>query len=70
LSGAPGGDTRERPPSAGPAGREIKRISRELRTTVLYVTHDQDEALVLSDRIAVYNHGRVEQLGEPEALYE
>jgi putative spermidine/putrescine transport system ATP-binding protein len=49
---------------------EIKRISRELRTTVVYVTHDQDEALVLSDRIAVYNQGRIEQIGVPEALYE
>jgi putative spermidine/putrescine transport system ATP-binding protein len=49
---------------------EIKRLSRDLRTTVVYVTHDQDEALVLSDRVAVYDRGRIQQLGPPEALYE
>lgn len=49
---------------------EIKRIHGELGTTFVYVTHDQDEALVLSDRIAVFNNGRIEQLGTPSELYE
>jgi ABC-type Fe3+/spermidine/putrescine transport system ATPase subunit len=41
-----------------------------LHITVIYVTHDQTEALVMSDRIAVFNHGRIEQLGTPEDLYD
>jgi putative spermidine/putrescine transport system ATP-binding protein len=49
---------------------EIKRIHAELGTTFVYVTHDQDEALVLSDRIAVFNDGRIEQMGTPTELYE
>lgn len=49
---------------------EIKRIHRELGTTFVYVTHDQEEALSLSDRIAVFNGGRIEQLGSAEELYE
>ncbi|MGK0715164.1 ABC transporter ATP-binding protein [Leucobacter sp. W1153] len=49
---------------------EIKRIHREVRSTFLYVTHDQEEALSLSDRIAVFNDGRIEQLGTPQELYE
>ena len=49
---------------------EIRRIHRELGVTVVYVTHDQGEAMTLSDRIAVFNHGRIEQLGTPNALYE
>jgi len=49
---------------------EIMGISRQLRTTVVYVTHDQEEALVMSDRIAIYNHGRIEQIGSGEDLYE
>ncbi|MCV7413817.1 ABC transporter ATP-binding protein [Mycolicibacterium litorale] len=49
---------------------EIKRIHGALGTTFVYVTHDQDEALVLSDRIAVFNNGRIEQLGTPSELYE
>ncbi|MFI7135098.1 ABC transporter ATP-binding protein [Nonomuraea sp. NPDC050153] len=49
---------------------EIKRIHGELGTTFVYVTHDQDEALVLSDRIAVFNRGRIEQVGPAEELYE
>jgi putative spermidine/putrescine transport system ATP-binding protein len=49
---------------------EIKRIHAELGTTFVYVTHDQDEALVLSDRIAVFNDGRIEQIGTAEDLYE
>jgi putative spermidine/putrescine transport system ATP-binding protein len=50
--------------------REIKRVQRERRISVLYVTHDQEEALTMSDRIAVFNHGRIEQVGTPEDLYE
>jgi putative spermidine/putrescine transport system ATP-binding protein len=49
---------------------EIKRIHAELGTTFVYVTHDQDEALVLSDRIAVFNDGRIQQIGTPSELYE
>ena len=49
---------------------ELKRIQSELGTTFVYVTHDQDEALAMSDRIAVMNKGLVEQVGEPRAIYE
>jgi putative spermidine/putrescine transport system ATP-binding protein len=49
---------------------EITRICRELGVTVIYVTHDQEEALVMSDRIAIYNRGRIEQIGSAEDLYE
>ncbi len=49
---------------------EIKRLHRELGVSIVYVTHDQDEALMMSDRIAVFNHGRIEQAGSPERLYE
>jgi spermidine/putrescine ABC transporter ATP-binding subunit len=49
---------------------EIKHIQRELRLTVIYVTHDQEEALTMSDRIAVMSQGRIVQLGPPEDLYE
>jgi putative spermidine/putrescine transport system ATP-binding protein len=49
---------------------EILRISRQLGATVIYVTHDQEEALAMSDRIAILNLGRVEQLGNGEDLYE
>ena len=49
---------------------EIKRIHRELGTTFVYVTHDQEEALVLSDRIAVFNQGRIEQVGTGRQLYD
>lgn len=48
---------------------EIKRIHEELGVTILYVTHDQEEALVLSDRICVMNHARIEQVGTPNMLY-
>jgi putative spermidine/putrescine transport system ATP-binding protein len=50
--------------------REIKRVQRERRISVLYVTHDQEEALTMSDRIAVFNRGRIEQIGTPAELYE
>jgi spermidine/putrescine transport system ATP-binding protein len=49
---------------------ELKRIQQEVGITFVYVTHDQEEAMTMSDRIAVMNKGRYEQLGEPEALYE
>jgi putative spermidine/putrescine transport system ATP-binding protein len=49
---------------------EITHVSRELGATVLYVTHDQEEALVMSDRIAIFNNGRIEQAGTGEDLYD
>jgi putative spermidine/putrescine transport system ATP-binding protein len=49
---------------------ELKQIQREVGITFIYVTHDQEEALTMSDRIAVFNEGRVEQVGEPESVYE
>ena len=49
---------------------ELKRIQQELGITFLYVTHDQEEALTMSDRIAVFNEGRIEQTAPPAELYE
>ena len=49
---------------------ELMRIQREVGVTFIYVTHDQEEALVMSDRIAVMSQGRVEQIGYPEDIYE
>jgi spermidine/putrescine transport system ATP-binding protein len=49
---------------------ELKRIQAELGTTFVYVTHDQEEALAMSDRIAVMNTGIVEQIGSPREMYE
>jgi len=49
---------------------EIRALQRKLNLTVLYVTHDQAEAMTLSDRIAVVNRGRFEQVGAPEEVYE
>ncbi len=49
---------------------ELKAIQHELGTTFVYVTHDQEEALTMSDRIAVMNLGRVEQIGNPREIYE
>ena len=48
---------------------ELKRLQRELGLTAIYVTHDQSEALVMSSRIAVMNHGRIEQVGKPREVY-
>jgi spermidine/putrescine transport system ATP-binding protein len=49
---------------------ELKRIQREVGITFVYVTHDQEEALTMSDRLVVMNTGRIEQLGSPRELYE
>ncbi len=53
----------------GTLQQEIQRIHRELGSTFVFVTHDQEEAMHLSDRIALFNKGRLEQVGTPEALY-
>jgi putative spermidine/putrescine transport system ATP-binding protein len=49
---------------------ELKRIQLEVGITFVYVTHDQDEALAMSDRLAVFNRGRIEQVGTPADVYE
>jgi len=49
---------------------EIKALHQRLKTTTVYVTHDQVEAMTMADRIAVMNDGRVEQLGAPLELYD
>jgi ABC-type Fe3+/spermidine/putrescine transport system ATPase subunit len=49
---------------------EIRRLQKQLGITVLYVTHDQEEALAVSDRIAVMRAGRIEQIASPRAIYE
>jgi ABC-type Fe3+/spermidine/putrescine transport system ATPase subunit len=49
---------------------EIKEIQRRLGMTVVYVTHDQEEAMNMSDRIAIMNRGRIEQVGMPSEVYE
>lgn len=49
---------------------EIRKLHRELGTTIVYVTHDQDEAMLLSDRICLMNNARIEQIGTPADLYE
>lgn len=49
--------------------KELKRLQKELGITTLYVTHDQEEALTLSDRIAVFNNGFIEQVGTPYEIY-
>lgn len=49
---------------------ELKALQQETGITFLYVTHDQEEALTLSDRVAVFNQGRIEQMGTPYELYE
>jgi len=49
---------------------ELKRIQQEVGITFIYVTHDQEEAMTMSDRLAVMRHGRIEQLGGPEDVYE
>jgi putative spermidine/putrescine transport system ATP-binding protein len=49
---------------------ELKALQRKVGITFVYVTHDQEEALGMSDRLAVFNHGRIEQIGTPAAIYE
>ena len=49
---------------------ELKRIQQEVGITFVYVTHDQEEALTMSDRIAVFNRGRIDQVGPPAEVYE
>ncbi|PLL10481.1 Fe3+/spermidine/putrescine ABC transporter ATP-binding protein [Tabrizicola sp. TH137] len=49
---------------------EIRRLHRELGVTMVFVTHDQSEAMTLSDRITVFNRGRIAQLGKPSSLYD
>jgi putative spermidine/putrescine transport system ATP-binding protein len=49
---------------------ELKQIQREVGITFIFVTHDQEEALTLSDRVAVYNNGHIEQVGTPREVYE
>ena len=49
---------------------EIKAIQDQVGITFIFVTHDQEEALTMSDRIAIFNHGRIEQIGSPTDLYE
>src|SRR5262249_60040670 len=48
----------------------LKALQRDLEITFVYVTHDQEEALTMSDRLAVFNEGRIEQLGTPAEVYE
>lgn len=49
---------------------ELKSIQQQVRITFVYVTHDQEEALTMSDRVAVFNQGRIEQVGSPADIYE
>lgn len=48
---------------------ELKRLQKDLKITTIYVTHDQEEALTLSDKIAVFNNGKIEQVGTPSEIY-
>lgn len=54
----------------GQMQEELRRLHRELGTTFVFVTHDQEEALALSTRIAIFNHGELQQVGTPEEVYE
>jgi spermidine/putrescine transport system ATP-binding protein len=49
---------------------ELKRIQTEVGLTFIHVTHDQEEAMTMADTVAVMNHGRIEQMGAPEAMYD
>nr|WP_321982238.1 ABC transporter ATP-binding protein [uncultured Cohaesibacter sp.] len=49
---------------------DIRRLHRDLGLTIVFVTHDQSEALTMSDRIAVFNHGKIEQIGTPQDIYD
>lgn len=48
---------------------ELKKLQQEFETTFVYITHDQSEALVMSDQVAIMNHGRFQQVGDPQQLY-
>ncbi len=50
--------------------QELKALQRRTRTTFIFVTHDQEEALSMADRVAVFNHGKLEQVGSPRDLYQ
>jgi spermidine/putrescine transport system ATP-binding protein len=50
--------------------RELKNLQRELGITFIYVTHDQEEAMSMSDRIVVMNNGEIEQIGTPKEIYQ
>ena len=54
----------------GQMQEELRRLHRDLGTTFVFVTHDQEEALALSSRIAIFNHGKLQQLGTPTEVYE
>lgn len=54
----------------GQMRKEIKRLHQRVNTTVIYVTHDQVEAMTLADRIVILNQGKIEQLGTPKEIYE
>jgi len=49
---------------------ELKQLQRKVGITFIYVTHDQQEALSMSDRVAVFNHGGIEQVGTPQEIYD
>jgi putative spermidine/putrescine transport system ATP-binding protein len=49
---------------------ELKALQQQVGITFIFVTHDQEEALTMSDRIAVFNHGKIEQIGAPAEIYE
>ncbi|WP_368732381.1 ATP-binding cassette domain-containing protein, partial [Proteus mirabilis] len=48
---------------------DLKSLQRDMATTFIFVTHDQEEALSMADRVAVFNRGKIEQFGDPETLY-
>ncbi|MBY6092678.1 ABC transporter ATP-binding protein [Maritimibacter alkaliphilus] len=54
----------------GQMQEELRRLHRDLGTTFVFVTHDQEEALALSSRIAIFNHGELQQVGTPDTVYE
>ena len=57
------------PAVLGDAQREIRSLQRELGQTVIFVTHDQQEAFMIADRVGILNQGRLEQIGRPEEIY-
>ena len=57
------------PSSAAQMQRFLKALQREIRTTFLFVTHDQEEAVAMADRICVMRAGSIEQIGTPEDVY-